>query len=140
MAARPGARLGRLVELQAALLRRAWGWVAPGGRLVYCVCSLLPDEGEAQAARFLAETPDARVGPAGRAALGIEPGWIDAIGGLRTRPDFGRSAAGSTASTRSPSRGAFCSYGKPTGNRRETDAGGTGYRFTTSPIVRRVRH
>ena len=81
-----GRDLGRLAEQQAALLRRAWGWVAPGGRLVYCVCSLLPDEGEAQAARFLAETPDARAVPPDP-ALGIEPGWVDAIGGLRTRPD-----------------------------------------------------
>jgi 16S rRNA (cytosine967-C5)-methyltransferase len=82
-----GRDVGRLAELQAALLRRAWGWVAPGGRLVYCVCSLLPEEGEAQAGRFLEATPQARVVPPD-AALGIEPGWVDAAGGVRTRPDF----------------------------------------------------
>ena len=54
---RDGRETGRLVALQAAMIRRAWDWVAPGGRLVYCVCSLLPEEGEAQAARFLADDP-----------------------------------------------------------------------------------
>jgi 16S rRNA (cytosine967-C5)-methyltransferase len=85
---RDGRELKALTTLQAALLGRAWGWVAPGGRLVHCVCSLLPEEGEAQAARFLAETPVARVVAPDPRALGVEPAWIDASGGLRTRPDF----------------------------------------------------
>jgi 16S rRNA (cytosine967-C5)-methyltransferase len=80
--------LAPFVELQAALLRRAWGWLAPGGRLVYCVCSLLPEEGEAQVARLLAEVPGARTVPPDAAALGLDPAWIDAAGGLRLRPDF----------------------------------------------------
>ena len=86
---RDGRETGPLVALQAALLRRAWGWVAPGGRLVYCVCSLLPEEGEAQVARFLAETPrragrDRRT----RRRSGSSPGGSTPGGGLRTRPDF----------------------------------------------------
>jgi 16S rRNA (cytosine967-C5)-methyltransferase len=85
---RTGRELGSLLTLQEALLARAWGWVAPGGRLVYCVCSLLPAEGEAQVARFLAANPAARVLAPDPAALGIEPGWIDAAGGLRLRPDY----------------------------------------------------
>jgi 16S rRNA (cytosine967-C5)-methyltransferase len=80
--------LAPLLALQAALLARAWGWLAPGGRLVWCVCSLLPAEGEAQVARFLAATPEARVLPPDPAALGIDPAWIDARGGLRLRPDY----------------------------------------------------
>jgi 16S rRNA (cytosine967-C5)-methyltransferase len=80
--------LPALLALQSALLARAWQWVASGGLLVYCVCSLLPEEGEAQVARFLAATPGLRVVPADAGALGIEPGWIDAAGGLRLRPDF----------------------------------------------------
>ena len=83
---RGAADMAALAGLQAALLARAFGWLAPGGRLVYCVCSLLPAEGEEQIARFLAETPGAR-----RAAppeLGLDPGWITAEGALRTRPDF----------------------------------------------------
>lgn len=38
--------LDRLVALQSALLARAAGWLKPGGRLVYAVCSLEPAEGE----------------------------------------------------------------------------------------------
>jgi 16S rRNA (cytosine967-C5)-methyltransferase len=76
-----------LVALQLAMLRRAWGWLRPGGRLVYCVCSLLPREGEAQADAFLAATPDARAAAPDPAATGIPPDWIDAAGGVRTRPD-----------------------------------------------------
>ena len=45
---RTGREFGPLVALQGSLLRRSWGLVAPGGRLVYCVCSLLPAEGEEQ--------------------------------------------------------------------------------------------
>jgi len=85
---RTGGELGPLLALQAALLARAWGWLAPGGRLVYCVCSLLPAEGEGQVARFLAATPGARVVAPDAAALGVEPGWIDGAGGLRLRPDY----------------------------------------------------
>jgi 16S rRNA (cytosine967-C5)-methyltransferase len=38
--------LAPLVALQAALMDRAAGWLKPGGRLVYAVCSLEPAEGE----------------------------------------------------------------------------------------------
>lgn len=47
-----------LLELQAQLLRCAAGLVAVGGRLVYAVCSLLDDEGQAQVRAFLAARPD----------------------------------------------------------------------------------
>jgi 16S rRNA (cytosine967-C5)-methyltransferase len=38
--------VARLSELQLSILRRAAGHVRSGGRLVYAVCSVLPDEGE----------------------------------------------------------------------------------------------
>lgn len=41
------------IPLQALLLRRALTWLRPGGRLVYAVCSLFPEEGEAQIERAL---------------------------------------------------------------------------------------
>lgn len=50
-------RLDRIVTLQARLLRLAAGLVAPGGRLVFAVCSLIEAEGQAQAERFLAGHP-----------------------------------------------------------------------------------
>ena len=51
------AQIAEMAELQARLLARAATWLAPGGRLVYAVCSLEPEEGEAQVAR-VALAPD----------------------------------------------------------------------------------
>ncbi len=85
---RTGRELAPLLALQTALLARAWDWLAPGGRLVWCVCSLLPAEGEAQLAAFLARTPGARVIPPDPARLGLDPAWILPSGGLRLRPDY----------------------------------------------------
>ncbi len=85
---RTGREIGPLTDLQAALLARTWDWLAPGGRLVWCVCSLLPAEGEAQVAAFRAQVPQARVLTPDVAALGIEAGWVDPAGGLRLRPDY----------------------------------------------------
>jgi 16S rRNA (cytosine967-C5)-methyltransferase len=51
-AARPG-DLAKLCALQRRLLDATAPRVRPGGRLVYCVCSLEPEEGEAQAQAFL---------------------------------------------------------------------------------------
>ncbi|HEX8056454.1 MAG TPA: RsmB/NOP family class I SAM-dependent RNA methyltransferase [Novosphingobium sp.] len=50
-------QIAEMAELQAKLLERAAGWVKPGGRLVYAVCSLEADEGEGQAATVTL-TPD----------------------------------------------------------------------------------
>jgi 16S rRNA (cytosine967-C5)-methyltransferase len=48
---RVGSRqIAEMAELQAAMLARAARWIRPGGRLVYAVCSLEREEGEAQAA------------------------------------------------------------------------------------------
>jgi 16S rRNA (cytosine967-C5)-methyltransferase len=50
--------IAEMAELQAALLKRAPQWLKPGGRLVYSVCSLEHEEGEAQAKRVsLASDP-----------------------------------------------------------------------------------
>lgn len=50
-------RIGEMAELQATLLERAIQWLKPGGRLVYAVCSLEHEEGDAQAAAVTL-TPD----------------------------------------------------------------------------------
>ena len=80
-----GSELPGLIALQAQLLDRALGWLRPGGRLVYCTCSLLPEEGEAQLTAALARHPGLRV--VAPALPGIEPGWITPEGALRLRPD-----------------------------------------------------
>jgi 16S rRNA (cytosine967-C5)-methyltransferase len=50
--------VAELAEGQKAMLARAAGWLKPGGTLVYSVCSLEPEEGEAVADAFLAERRD----------------------------------------------------------------------------------
>ncbi len=74
-----------LVELQARLLDRALGFLKPGGRLVYCTCSLLQDEGEAQVASAL--TRHQGVVMLRPEIAGIEPAWMGERG-LRLRPDY----------------------------------------------------
>jgi 16S rRNA (cytosine967-C5)-methyltransferase len=57
------ADIPKLSALQARLLDSAARRVKPGGRLAYCVCSLEPEEGEAQVAAFLARAPGFRLDP-----------------------------------------------------------------------------
>ncbi|MAK56184.1 MAG: rRNA methyltransferase [Pusillimonas sp.] len=47
-----------LCALQARILKQAAACVAPGGRLVYATCSVLPEENQQQVEAFLAENPD----------------------------------------------------------------------------------
>lgn len=74
-----------LAELQSQLLDRALSWLVPGGRLVFCTCSLLPDEGEAQIKAVLARHPGLTVEEID--LPGIEPHWHSPEGGLRLKPD-----------------------------------------------------
>ena len=76
----------RLVALQARLLDAAAALVAPGGRLVYCTCSLEPQEGEAQIEAFLERHPQFRRSPVSAHEIGQLAAGIDAHGDLRTLP------------------------------------------------------
>src|SRR3546814_12090250 len=51
-------RLARLTQLQARLMDIGAILLKPGGRLVYAVCSLLPEEGAAQADAFESRRPE----------------------------------------------------------------------------------
>ena len=81
-----GTEVPGLVALQAQLIDRALGFVKPGGRLLYCTCSLLPEEGEEQLSAAVARHPGLRVLPP--QGPGLEPGWVTPGGGLRLRPDY----------------------------------------------------
>ena len=50
--------IAELADMQKAMLDRAAGWVKPGGTLVYAVCSLEREEGEAVSKAFAAKHPD----------------------------------------------------------------------------------
>ncbi len=55
--------IASLAQAQARLLDRATRLVRPGGRLVYCVCSLEPEEGEEQIEYVLRRRPELRRSP-----------------------------------------------------------------------------
>ena len=78
--------IAALVTLQGGLLDHAFGLLAPGGALVYCVCSLQPMEGPEQIAAFLARTPGAALEPIGASELPGLAGAITPEGFLRTLP------------------------------------------------------
>jgi 16S rRNA (cytosine967-C5)-methyltransferase len=83
---RQEADIAALTALQKRLLQRAATLLKPGGTLVYCTCSLEPEEGEQAIAAFLAADSSMRRVP-------IEPGEVAGLreiitveGDLRTLP------------------------------------------------------
>jgi 16S rRNA (cytosine967-C5)-methyltransferase len=80
------ADIGALTALQKRLLQKAVTLLKPGGTLVYCTCSLEPEEGEQAIADLLATDPGIRRAP-------IEAGEVAGLaeivtpdGDLRTLP------------------------------------------------------
>jgi 16S rRNA (cytosine967-C5)-methyltransferase len=76
-----------LSRLQARLLTHAATLVRPGGVLVYCSCSLEPEEGERQAIAALQANPDLVADPIAGHEVG-DASWITPQGYLRTLPYF----------------------------------------------------
>ncbi len=72
-------------SVQEQILRSAFSMLAPGGRLLYCTCSLLPSENEEVVERLLASEPAARVAamPPGPA---VAPGAQDRRIGIQLIP------------------------------------------------------
>jgi 16S rRNA (cytosine967-C5)-methyltransferase len=56
--------VAQLAQTQQRLLAALWPLVRPGGRLVYCTCSVFRAEGEDQLTAFLAHNKDAVLRPA----------------------------------------------------------------------------
>lgn len=82
-------QIADMAELQARLIERAAGWLQPGGQLVYAVCSLEPEEGEAQAGTMrLHPAPvgaaelSAIVTPTPEGWLRTDPGMLAGAGGM----------------------------------------------------------
>lgn len=81
----PGGIKGR-VALQRQLIAHALTLLAPGGTLIYCVCSLEPEEGEDQIAWALAAHPGLAIDRVDPAELSDWAAPIRADGTVRTHP------------------------------------------------------
>ena len=87
---RIGARqINEMAELQARLLSRAAGWVAPSGQLVYAACSLEKAEGEGHLGQIAlpcdpirADELPAGLTPTAQGWLRTDPAMLADVGGL----------------------------------------------------------
>jgi 16S rRNA (cytosine967-C5)-methyltransferase len=77
--------LPALAAGQLAILKGAARMLAAGGRLVYCTCSVLPEENEAVVQRLLEAEPQLSVAKMPR-ALGVAPGALDRPVGVQLLP------------------------------------------------------
>ncbi len=78
--------IAQLSALQEKLLTAAASLVKPGGLLVYCTCSLEPEEGVHRIAGFLTQTPNFRREAVSASEIGGLAETITADGDLRTLP------------------------------------------------------
>jgi 16S rRNA (cytosine967-C5)-methyltransferase len=78
--------IAALALVQAKMLERACGMLKPGGRLVYCTCSLEAEEGPAQIAALLRRNPDMVRLPVSADEIGGMSECLTAEGEVRTMP------------------------------------------------------
>jgi len=76
----------QLADLQRRLLDKAASLVRPGGRLVYCTCSLEPEEGADQADAFGSRHPSFVRVPVALDEVGGLANLVSTAGDLRTLP------------------------------------------------------
>ncbi len=53
--------IAHLVQIQKRILGALWGLLRPGGRMLYCTCSIFKSEGSEQVQTFLAHNTDAQL-------------------------------------------------------------------------------
>jgi len=75
-----------MAATQTKMLDRAIKMLRPGGRLVYCTCSLEPEEGEAQIAALLRRNPDVVRLPVSAEEIGGLSDCLTPSGDVRTLP------------------------------------------------------
>jgi 16S rRNA (cytosine967-C5)-methyltransferase len=83
---RQEADIAALSALQKRLLQRAVALLKPGGTLVYCTCSLEPEEGDQAVASLLAAESDVRRAPIEVGEVAGLSEVVTANGDLRTLP------------------------------------------------------
>ena len=90
----PLSRLTELVKQQITILKKSMQFVKNGGRIIYCTCSLMPEEGEKVVKHVLKDLPSWIQVPIQANKFGIQPEWLDDCGGLRLQPYFWESIGG----------------------------------------------
>jgi 16S rRNA (cytosine967-C5)-methyltransferase len=80
------ADVARLAVIQERLLRAAFDMLRPGGTLVYCTCSLEPEEGPRQIENFLRSGAPVERQPLSAAMMDMPEEMLTAEGDLRTLP------------------------------------------------------
>lgn len=75
-----------LAKVQAKMIDHALELLKPGGHLIYCTCSLEPEEGEQQIAALLRRNPDVQRAPILPQEIGGLTDCVTAEGDLRTLP------------------------------------------------------
>jgi 16S rRNA (cytosine967-C5)-methyltransferase len=83
---RQEADIAPLAALQQRLLQRAVSLLKPGGTLIYCTCSLEPEEGEQAIVAFLATESSMRRAPIDAGEVAGLSEIVTAEGDLRTLP------------------------------------------------------
>ncbi len=79
--------VAKLAELQRRLAQKSWAMLKSGGKMVYCVCSLQPEEAEYQIRHLLA-LPGAEIVPADAGQLHLPSEAVTHEGALRTLPSM----------------------------------------------------
>lgn len=83
---KPPESISELAQVQQRMLAHVAQFVKPGGRLVFCTCSLEPEEGEAQVETFLTNYPAFARSPIKQSDVAEMTQVITPQGDLRTLP------------------------------------------------------
>ena len=86
--------VAKLARAQSRLLAHAVDLTAPGGTLVYCTCSIQPEEGEEQIERLLAKDDRVERRPIDPAELGGLAELVNERGEVRSLPGMLRALGG----------------------------------------------
>jgi 16S rRNA (cytosine967-C5)-methyltransferase len=78
--------LTKLAAMQTRMLDKAFEMVKPGGTIIYCTCSIEPEEGEQQIAALLRRNPDIVRQPITAEEVGGLGEIVNANGEVRTLP------------------------------------------------------
>ena len=90
----PLKRISGLVKQQKIILKKSMQFVKTGGRLMYCTCSLMPEEGEDIINQILKDEVSWKQLQIKPEEFGIQSDWIDKFGGLRLQPNFWETLGG----------------------------------------------